>query len=132
MKSYKHLEEVTISEIDKYLSIGYEIVETEKRVFEDGEERVYYHVGYPLETQFKELKDVISLYEQYGLKELLFSKIAESIGEVINDYDDRNGHVVSNEVTKNLSLYERAVNENPRVKYYKKYTSEEIELKFNL
>lgn len=114
--------------VDSFLEKGYEIIETTKDIYPDGE-TLTYHLGYAEETHYQELKEIIDLYEKYGLKEELFKKIGESIGENVSDYDSHGGHTANNELVKSLEKYERVVNRKNK-KYYKKLTQDEIESKF--
>lgn len=130
MKKFLDIIDCGPGSVDSFLEKGYEIIETTKDIHPDGE-TLTYHLGYPMETHYQELKEIIDLYENHGLKEELFKKIGESIGENVSDYEDSpGGHKVNNELVKSLEKYERIVNRKNK-KYSKKLTNEEIKAKYD-
>jgi hypothetical protein len=131
MKDFIQVEIVDINELDGYLQKGWELFETTKTVFEDGETSLNYHIGFSAKSKVNELKRIIKFYEDHGFKEELFKRVALNNGHDIDDYDSRGGHPVKNDTISFLERYEAAVN-NKQTKFYKKLTSEEIAERYNL
>lgn len=84
-----------------------------------------YHVGLPAEVRIDELKQILKLYEKYGFKEELFTKIAEENGHDLDDYSYNGGYTVNNETTRFIEKYEKIVN-GKRVTLCKKINVEEF------
>jgi hypothetical protein len=132
MKDYIKAEVVEYRELDSYLQKGWEIFETTKTVFDNGESTLHYHIGLQARTKINNLKHIIQLYEEHGLKEELFKMIAEINGDNIEDYDQSpDGHRVKNEMVSFLEQYEAAVNDK-QTKFFKKLSSEEIAERYGL
>jgi hypothetical protein len=126
MKDFIQIEIVHSNEIDKYLQKGWEIIETTKMVYDDGGSRLNYHIGFSARSKVNELKQILKIYEEYGFKEELFKKVAQSNGDNIDNYDESpSGHPVGNETVSFLEQYEATVNDK-QTKFYKKLTPEEI------
>lgn len=129
MKDYVRVEIVRSGEVDKYLSEGWEIIETARFSNDYGpavETRLDYHVGFPARVLVDNLLSILKDYEAHGLKEKLYEKVAESFGENASDYDFSAGHSISTNATRYMEKYERLVN-NRYVYVKKKFTQEELD-----
>ncbi|MCY9097634.1 hypothetical protein MOE49_00810 [Bacillus inaquosorum] len=125
MNEYIRVDMVNSGQVDKYLNDGWEIIETAKRSYPDGETTVEYHIGLPARVMVENLLSVIKDYESLGLKEKLFEGIAEGFGETASDYEIGMGHTTSSNTARYMEEYERIVN-NKIVKVFRKYTQEEL------
>lgn len=131
MKDFIRIEVVGANEVEQYLKKGWEIIETTKNVYEMGESTLNYHIGLTARSKVNELKRIIQLYEENGLKEELFKKVAQNNGHNIEDYDQSpDGHRFRNDTISFLEHYEEVVNDKT-TKFYKKLTSEEIAERYN-
>jgi hypothetical protein len=126
MKEYIRLELVGSGEVHKYLEDGWEIVETAKQSFPDGETRVDYHIGLPARVMVDKLMTVIRDYEEHGLKEKLFVGVAENFGENASEYEAGAGHSTPSKTARYMETYEKTVNDK-NVNVRKKYTQEELQ-----
>lgn len=127
MEKYYKVEFVGVSEVDKYLRGGWVIINTTKDVYEDGNEVLRYHLGYPIEKQLEDAMSLIKSYEDNGLHEELFKKIAEANGLNVEDYDTFPGGVSeTNILTIFMEKYD-LVSLNRAHKYYRKKTQEELD-----
>lgn len=125
MKEYIRLELVGSGEVHKYLEDGWEIVETAKQSYPEGETRVDYHIGLPARVMVDRLMTVIRDYEEQGLKEKLFEGVAESFDENASDYETGAGHPTSSKTARYMETYEKTVNDI-NVTVRKKFTQEEL------
>lgn len=130
MKEYSQVITVSSSEVEVYVDKGWEIFETSKQAYVEGDVTTVFHIGYPLRKNYEELLKIVKLYEKYGFKEELGQKIAELLDDNLENYDTgREGHYVNNEITSFLQNYDLNVNGSVQ-KYYKKLTQEEIEERY--
>lgn len=128
MSEYMKVDVVHSHAVDKYLSEGWEIIETAKFSTDYGQldTKIDYHMGLPARVMVQKLTSIIKDYEEYGLKEKLFNGIAESNNEKVEDYEAGLGHPTNSKIAKYIEVYERLVN-NQIVEIRKKYTQEELE-----
>ncbi|MED4370741.1 hypothetical protein ACGYLS_20880 [Bacillus subtilis] len=125
MNEYIRVDLVNPGKVDKYLSDGWEIIETAKHSYPDGETTVDYHIGLPARVMVENLLSIIKDYESLGLKEKLFEGIAEGFGETASDYGTGRGHATSSKTARYMEEYERIVN-NKIVNVFRKHTQEEL------
>jgi hypothetical protein len=125
MNEYIRVDLVNSGQVDKYLSNGWEIIETAKQSYPDGETTVDYHIGLPARVMVEKLLSVIKDYESLGLKEKLFEGIAEGFEETASDYETGMGVATPSRTARYMENYERIVN-NKIVTVYRKYTQEEL------
>ena len=117
MKDYIRLEILASGDsVDQYLSKGWEIIDTTKSAFPEGDTFVKYHLGLPSKVLMDNLLSIIKEYERHGLKELLFESIAKQNDDNVNDYDTNGFHSTKNELTNFMQTYEDVVN-NKKVTY---------------
>jgi len=122
MRDYIKIEVVGEGQTDKYLTNGWEIIETVKKSYDgygSGDTRLEYHLGLPSRVMIDRLTAVIKEYEKYGFKDLLFEKVAEDFGENISDYEAGGGRPTYDKTPSYIVNYERTVNNND-VSLYKK------------
>ncbi len=129
MKEYIRVDLCGSGQVDKYLQDGWEIIETAKQSYPDGETKVDYHIGLPAKVMVDKLLSVIKDYEAQGLKETLFEGIAEGFGENASDYETGMGHATPSKTARYMENYERIVN-NQIVTVRKKYTQEELNAEY--
>src|SRR5690625_4975681 len=105
MRDYIKVEVVTESDIEKYLSNGWEIIDKAKGHL--GSDRIIaYHIGLPVREQMKRLEEIIKDYELFGFKEKLFEKIAEKNNQSVEDYSNTGGYITSAETAKYMEKYD--------------------------
>ncbi|MEN8699606.1 hypothetical protein [Bacillus infantis] len=126
MIEYSRLEIVDAKEVDMYLNKGWQIIETSKSTYPEGDTLVKYHVGYPTSRFVDDLKSIIKEYENRGFKDKLFEEIATENSENINDYDTRGFYTVRTPLTKFMENYELIVN-NKTVHFYKEPAKKDYE-----
>ena len=123
MKDYIRLEVLGSGDsVDKYLSNGWEIIDTTKSAYPEGDTFVNYHLGLPAKVAMDNLLLIISEYERHGLKEKLFEAIAKQYDDNVDDYDTDGFHSTKNELTNFMQTYEDVVN-NKKVTYHNRKES---------
>lgn len=125
MKEYLKVDVVGSGQVDKYLKDGWEIIETVKQSYSDGETRVEYHIGLPAKVMVKKLTAIIRDYEKQDLKEKLFEGVAESFGENASDYETGFGQTTNGKTARYIENYEKIVNDKI-INVYKKYAEDEF------
>ena len=128
MIDYIRIDIVGSDKVDKYLSEGWEIIETAKFIssYPEGQDTsLSFHIGLPARVMVDKLMSVIKNYEEHGLKEKLYEGVAESLGEIASEYGTGDGHHTSSKIAKYMENYEKVVN-NKSVTVRKKYTQEEL------
>lgn len=105
--------------VDKYLNEGWEIIETTKSAYPEGDTFLSYHIGLPAKVLLDNLLEIIHEYEKRGFKDKLFQAVAEENGEKIDDYETSGFFNVSTASTDFMEGYEKVVN-NKRVSYFKR------------
>jgi len=132
MNEYIRVDVVSSHSVDKYLSEGWEIIETTKVDTGLGEisARVEYHIGLPANILVGQLTKIIKDYEEQGLKRKLYEGVAKRFNEDASEYGTGDGHSTSSQTAKYMVTYEKVVN-NQNVQVYKKYTQEELQEKYS-
>jgi hypothetical protein len=125
MKEYIRVDLCGSGQVDKYLQDGWEIIETAKQSYPDGETKVDYHIGLPAKVLVDKLTAIIRDYESLGLKGNLFEGVAKGFDENASDYETGGGHQTPSKTARYMENYERIVN-NQIVTVFKKYTQEEL------
>jgi hypothetical protein len=125
MKEYIRVDLCGSGQVDKYLNDGWEIIETAKQSYPDGETKVDYHIGLPAKVLVDKLLSVIKDYEEQGLKERLFEGVAIGFDENASDYETGMGHATPSKTARYMENYERIVN-NQIVQVRKKFTQQEL------
>ncbi|OMD04723.1 hypothetical protein MKX34_11700 [Paenibacillus sp. FSL R5-0636] len=113
---YVKIETATSYDIQKYLDEGWIIIDTSKEFNGRDDTSIKYHVGYPTQKRIQDLMRIISMYEEHGFKNLLFSEIAKKNGVDLDDY--KLGEWSLDETSQILSLYESVV-QNKKVTFSK-------------
>lgn len=116
-------------EVNEYINKGWEIINTGKVVQIEGSEYLRYNLGYPAKAQLAKLTAIIKEYEKYGLKEILFEKVAAENDESLDEYESDGVYPSTTPLTEYMSNYEEVVNDE-KVSYYSKQVKEQQELKF--
>ncbi|PFO03738.1 hypothetical protein COJ85_13930 [Bacillus sp. AFS076308] len=125
MNDYIRVDVVGAGLVDRYLKDGWEIVETAKQSYPDGETKVDYHIGLPARVLVDKLTAIIKDYEAHGLNEQLFDGVAKGFDENASDYETGMGHATSSKTARYMENYEMIVN-NKEVVVNRKYTQEEL------
>ncbi len=126
MKDYVRTNYVNASQVDDYLSEGWEIIETTTSLIDPGgETRLVYHIGLTARELMNKYKGIIKDYEKYNLQDILFEKIADSYNKDIDNYEVL-GSGGKDEVSKYLTNYERTVEGNNTTYSIKRKLDEEI------
>jgi hypothetical protein len=129
MKEYIRVDLYGSGQVDKYLQDGWEIIETAKQSYPDGETKVDYHIGLPAKVLVDKLTSFIRDYESLGLKESLFEGVAKGFEENASDYETGAGHATPSKTARYIENYEHIVN-NKIVTVRKKYTQEELNAEY--
>ncbi len=77
MKKYVKLIEKPSDYVNDYLEKGWEIIQTSKQVYSDGDS-ILYHLGLPLEVAYQEALNEIARYKMFELDKVLDEKIKEA------------------------------------------------------
>lgn len=126
MLRYLKIEVVSEKEINKYLTKGWEVIDTTKELLGDGKSTILqYHVGYPVSKHIQNLIEIIKEYEKFGFKEKLFKNKAQEYNENLEDYDTSGFFNANTNLTNFLKNYEYIVN-GKEVEYYKNPKNENV------
>ncbi len=107
MKDYYQIREVSDVEIlNACIKDGWEIIDS----YSTGGD-LRYHVGLTKDTVIENLRKVISMYEEHGMKDMLLKKVGESLGDDINDYEETTFQPSLNPLAQMVKFYEQWVNE---------------------
>jgi hypothetical protein len=129
MVEYSRFEIVDAKEVDWYLSKGWQIIDSSKSAFPEGDIFVKYHIGYPTSRLVEDLTSIIREYEKRGFKEKLFDVVAAENSENVDDYETTGFYDVQTPLTKFMVSYEEKVN-NKKVKFYKEPPTDDTDFKF--
>ncbi|KTF59859.1 MULTISPECIES: hypothetical protein [Bacillus amyloliquefaciens group] len=106
MKDYYEIKEVSnLDTLNNHIKDGWEIIES----FADGG-KVKYHIGLTKDTVIENLHKIIELYEDTGLKDVLFERIGDGLNDDINDYEETTYQPSLNPLVQTFIFYERWVN----------------------
>lgn len=109
MVEYIRTATVSSDTIDLFLKDGWEFLETTKESA-DGNEQIIYHIGLPARVLVHQLIEILSVYENFGLKEELFKCILDLNMEVKkNMTPDSDQSLITTEHTHFISKYESIV-----------------------
>lgn len=125
MRDYIRTNYISASQVDNYLSQGWEIIETTKSFFPPEDTQITYHVGLPARTLLEKYRNIIRDYEKFDLDKTLFEKIAESHGKNIADYEI-SGWGDDDEVSQYLTNYERIINNSNKSYVLKRQDKDEM------
>lgn len=109
MKEYIEITTCYPQEINKKLSEGWEIIDTTKDS-SDYSESIIYHLGYPASARIAELIKLLKLYENHGLKEELFKKIALDNNEESEEFIIGSSFDNYSPTAEFMTNYEKIVN----------------------
>ena len=120
--TYTKIATASEKNVNDYLDKGWKLLDTTKSAYDSSgnDTSITYHLGYPVENRISDLLAIIKLYEENGLKEELFSKLAMESGIDLNDYSNGGfGWKVNHPTLELLTQYEKVVNDKD-VEYYSK------------
>lgn len=80
LSSYCKVKKVSAEYVEYYISKGWVHIGEETSVAGPNETSITYHVGYPITSYIKDLKEIIALYEDTGLFEELIKRLSEEEG----------------------------------------------------
>lgn len=126
MKEYVRINVVGANEVDRFIQKGWEIVETSKEAYPEGDTFTKYHVGLPAKHLMNELLQIVKAYEKHDLKSKLYEAIANQSGEKVGDYE-ASSYSAGTELSNFMETYENVVN-GRFVKYAK--ANDQDEFKF--
>ncbi|MCQ6268864.1 hypothetical protein M1K46_25245 [Fictibacillus sp. WQ 8-8] len=130
MREYVRFDQVRDqSALHKLQQQGWEVFDTAKVRVDGIDEQIWYHVGLPYKTYVKQLQEIITAYEEAGLKEELFKKIAEKNGEEYDDFEEGHGYFQQGTqlpTAKFMTSYDRVVKGSSAV-FASKENKEEYE-----
>lgn len=125
MRQYVEIDSCYTRQINDKLADGWEVIDKTTSVHPDGEETMTYHIGYPAEKRIEDLKGIIKKYESFGLKEVLFDKVAEENGNTVDMFKKGSGFGTNDPTAKFMTRYEKLV-DNSENQYYEKRSSIEF------
>lgn len=103
----------SMKEVHEYTNKGWVVINTYK-IEEDDDLPIDGGIRYVLGLSSKELSnkliDIVKEYEKYGFKDALFGKIADEMGDRLEDYRPSSGLGVVAPLAKYMSNYEELVN----------------------
>lgn len=123
----KVMETNSESVANHFVKNGWDIIRTSKVVQMEGNEYLRYHLGFSTKSHISKLTAIIKEYEKHGFKKILFEKVAEEMGDKVDNYEVDGFFVSGEPLAKYMSEYENLVN-NKEVTYSKieKETDEKI------
>lgn len=117
MKQYVEISTCYDRQINDRIKDGWEIIDT---VNSREQDTLVYHIGYPAALRIQELKEIIKKYEEFGFKEELFNKVAESNNDKVENYQKGGGGFSSQNPTVTfMSDYDRLVDDDEQRYYIK-------------
>lgn len=106
MKDYYEIKEVSnLDTLNNHIKDGWEIIESYAN-----EGKVKYHIGLTKDTVIENLRKIIKLYEDNGLKDVLFDRIGDELNDDINYYEETTYQPSLNPLVQTFNFYERWVN----------------------